>query len=43
MIEMLAPTGKAAYDVKGNTTHSALAILACQALKDYKPVDSSID
>ena len=23
---MLAPTGKAAYDVKGNTIHGALAI-----------------
>ena len=38
---MLGPTGKAAYDVKGNTINGALAIPACQALKDYKPVDSS--
>lgn len=38
---MLAPTGKAAYNIKGNTIHSALAIPACQSLKDYKPLDSS--
>ena len=38
---MLAPTGKAAHNIKGNTTHSALAIPACQSLKDYKPLDSS--
>ena len=31
---MLAPTGKAAYNIKGNTIHSALAIPACQSLKD---------
>ena len=30
---MLAPTGKAAYNIKGNTIHSALAIPACQSLK----------
>lgn len=29
---MLAPTGKAAYNIKGNTIHSALAIPACQSL-----------
>ena len=38
---MLAPTGKAGYNIKGNTIHSALAIPACQSLKDYKPLDSS--
>ena len=38
---MLAPTGKAAYNIKGNTIHSALAIPACQSLKDYKPLDSN--
>ena len=38
---MLAPTGKAAYNIKGNTIHSALAIPACQSLKDYEPLDSS--
>ena len=38
---MLAPTGKAAYNIKGNTIHSALAIPACQSLKNYKSLDSS--
>ena len=38
---MLATTGKAAYNIKGNTIHSALAIPACQSLKNYKPLDSS--
>ncbi|XP_028403418.1 ATP-dependent DNA helicase PIF1-like [Dendronephthya gigantea] len=38
---MLAPTGKAAFNVKGNTIHNALAIPACQSLKNYKPLDSS--
>ena len=38
---MLAPTGKAAYGVKGNTIHGALAMPACQALEEYKPVVSS--
>ena len=38
---MLAPTGKAAYNIKGNTIHSALAIPACQSLKNYKRPDSS--
>ena len=40
-ILMLAPTGKAAFNIKGNTIHSALAIPACQSLKNYKPLDSS--
>jgi DNA replication protein DnaC len=40
-ILMLAPTGKAAYNIKGNTIHSALAIPACQSLRNYKPLDSS--
>ena len=38
---MLAPTGKAAYNIKGNTIHSALSIPACQSLKNYKHLDSS--
>ena len=38
---MLAPTGKAAYTVKGNTIHSALAIPACQSLQTYKRLDSN--
>ena len=38
---MLAPTGKAAYNIKGNTIHSALAIPACQSLKNYKHLHSS--
>ena len=40
-ILLLALTGKAAYGIKGNTVHSALAIPACQSLKTYKPLDSS--
>ena len=40
-ILMLAPTGKAAYIIKGMTIHSSLAIPACQSLKTYKPLDSS--
>ncbi len=38
---LLAPTGKAAYNIKGNTIHSALAIPASQSLKNYKNLDSS--
>lgn len=38
---MLAPTGKAAFNIKGNTIHSALFIPACQSLRDYKCLDSS--
>ena len=37
---MLAPTGKATYNIKGNTIHSALAISACQSLRIYKSLDS---
>ena len=40
-ILLLAPTGKAAFLVKGNTIHSALAIPASQSLKNYKQLDSS--
>ena len=36
---LLAPTGKAAYNIKGNTTHSAFAIPAKQSLKTYKHLD----
>ena len=32
---MLAPTGKVAYNIKGNTIHSALAIPASQSLRNY--------
>ncbi|XP_028418500.1 uncharacterized protein LOC114543885 [Dendronephthya gigantea] len=39
-ILLLAPTGKAAYLIKGNTIHSALRIPASQSLKNYKPLDS---
>ena len=38
---MFATTGKAAYNIKGNTIHSALAVPACQSLKNYKHLDSS--
>jgi len=38
---LLAPTGKAAYTIKGNTVHSTLAIPANQSLRNYKPLDSS--
>ena len=40
-ILLLAPTAKAAFNIKGNTVHSALAIPACQSLKNYKQLDSS--
>jgi len=38
---LLAPTGKAAYTIKGNTVHSTLAIPGNQSLRNYKPLDSS--
>lgn len=38
---LLAPTGNAAFNVRGNTTHSALAVPASQSLKKYKPLDAS--
>ncbi len=38
---LLAPTGKAAFNIKGNTIHSVLAIPASQSLRNYKPLDSS--
>ena len=37
---LLDPTGKAAFYIKFNTIHSALAIPACQLLKNYKSLDS---
>ena len=40
-ILMLAPTGKAAFNINGNTIHNALSIPACQSLKNDKPLDSS--
>ena len=39
-ILLLAPTGKAAYLIKGNKIHSAFGILARQSLKNYKRLDS---
>ncbi len=39
-IFLLAPTGRAAYLIKGNTIHSALAIPASQSLRNYKQLDS---
>ena len=38
---LLAPTGKATFNIKGNTIHTALAIPASQSLRNYKPLDSS--
>ena len=38
---LLAPTGKAAYNIQGNTIHSTLAIPASQSLRNYKPLDPS--
>ena len=38
---LLAPTGKAAFIIKGNTIHIALAVPASQSLKNYKPLDCS--
>ena len=38
---MLAHTGKAAYNIKGNIIDSALAIPACQSLTNYKRLDPS--
>lgn len=38
---LLAPTGKAAYNIKGTTIHSTLAIPASQSLRNYKPLDAS--
>ncbi|PFX21087.1 hypothetical protein AWC38_SpisGene14455 [Stylophora pistillata] len=38
---MLASTGKAAYNIRGNTIHSTHAIPACQSLKDCKSLDFS--
>ena len=40
-VMLLGPTGKAAYNIKGNTVHSAFAIPANQSLKNYKQLDSS--
>lgn len=40
-VMLLAPTAKAAYIIKGNTIHSALAVPASQSLKNYKPLDCS--
>ena len=40
-ILLLAPTGKAAFIIPGNTIHTALAIPANQSLKKYKSLDSN--
>ena len=39
-ILLLAPTGKAAYLIKGDTIHSGFAVPASQSLKNCKPLDS---
>ena len=41
-ILVVAPTGKAAYNVKGSTIHSTLHIPASQPLDDYKPLSHDI-
>ena len=38
---LIAPTGKAANNIKGNTIHTALGISAFHSLKTYKSPDSS--
>lgn len=38
---LLAPTGKAAYNIQGKTIHSTFNIPANQNLKNYKSLDSS--
>ena len=38
---LMAPTVKAAYNIKGRTVHSSLAIPASHSLRIYKPLDSS--
>lgn len=38
---LLAPTGKAAYNIQGKTIHSTLNIPANQSLKNYKSLDSA--
>ena len=38
---LLAPTGKAAYNIKANTIHSVFGIPADQSLKTCKHLDSS--
>ena len=38
---LLAPTGRAANNIKGNTIHTALGISAFHSLKTYKSPDSS--
>ncbi len=38
---MLAPTGKASFNIKGNTIHSSFGVPACQSLKNYRPLDFS--
>ncbi|XP_078357307.1 uncharacterized protein LOC144642199, partial [Oculina patagonica] len=38
---LVAPTGKAAYNIQGNTIHTALGVPANQSLKIYKKLDAS--
>lgn len=38
---LLAPTGKSAFNIRGNTIHSAVAVPSYQSLKKYKPLDAS--
>ena len=39
-ILLLAPAGKAAYLIKGNTIHGGFAVPASQSLRNYKSLDS---
>ena len=38
---LMSFTGKASYNIRGNTIHSSLGINAHQPLRDYKPLDMS--
>ena len=38
---LVAPTGKAAYNIQGSTIHTALSVPANQSLKVYKKLDAS--
>lgn len=38
---LLAPTGKAAYNIRGNTIHTSLGLPVNQSLKIYKKLDPS--
>lgn len=38
---LIAPTGKAAYNIQGSTIHSAMNVPANRSLKDYQKLDAS--